>query len=885
MAGNDLKLQVLLNAVDRVTGPMKKILGGTNAAAKALRAAQGELKKLNAVQDNIDGFRKLETQLGQTSNKLTTAQRDLRRLSDQVNTAEAPSKKLTAALKKQAATVGKLRELETKQRTALAGSKRALDAAGVSTSRLAIHERNLKADIAQANRAIDLQRNRLGKLATTQQRAARMRNASMKLGVGGAGALAAGAAVTRATAAPVSAYAEQEEAAVQLRASMMQAGGKVAPEFARIDALAKRLGNRLPGTTSDMLEMMTMLRRQGMSAQVILGGLGEATGYLGAQLRMPYTEAAEFAAKLQDATRATEGEMMGLADTIQRTYYLGVDADNMLQGFTKLSPALGILRMKGLEATKSLAPLLVMADQAGMQGEAAGNAYRKVFQYALDAKKLAKANAELKGTGISLDFSNGKGEFGGLDQMFAQLQKLKGVNTQERLAVIKKLFGDDAETLQVVSLMIDKGAAGYAQVQQKMAAQASLQQRVNAQLGTLKALWEAASGTFTNALATIGESVAPELKALTEWLGRVAEKFQVWVSENPKLAGGLFKIAAVLGVVLAAAGALALMVAAVLAPFAGLQVVLAAAAPLFTGLGGALMGLGAKILPLVATGVRAIGMAITANPIGIALMLIAGLAYVIYRNWDFFGPWFKKLWDFIKQILSWSPLGLIIANWGAIRAYFLQLWDSIKLYVSGAWNFITGIFSGDGSKIRAGLEMMWTAINNVLGGWPAKFLQFGINLIQGLINGIKGMAGAVKDAVVGSVTGAVDRFKAFLQIRSPSRLFAQFGAYTMQGFAGGLQRSQHVPLQRLSAFGGRFAAAGVGVAMAAAAAPAVAIDKRPPLSPAAAVAPAAGPAYNITINATPGSQAQDIATLVRLEIERIERERGARTRSRLGDYD
>jgi hypothetical protein len=42
--------------------------------------------------------------------------------------------------------------------------------------------------------------------------------------------------------------------------------------------------------------MMTMLRRQGMSAKVILGGLGESAAYLGVQLQMAPTDAAEFAA-------------------------------------------------------------------------------------------------------------------------------------------------------------------------------------------------------------------------------------------------------------------------------------------------------------------------------------------------------------------------------------------------------------------------------------------------------------------------------------------------------------------------------------------------------------------------------------------------------------
>ncbi len=84
--------------------------------------------------------------------------------------------------------------------------------------------------------------------------------------------------------------------------------------------------------------MMTMLRRQGMSAQVILGGLGESAAYLGVQLQMAPTDAAEFAAKLQDATQTTEKDMMSLMDVIQRGYYAGVDPGNMLQGFSKSAP-------------------------------------------------------------------------------------------------------------------------------------------------------------------------------------------------------------------------------------------------------------------------------------------------------------------------------------------------------------------------------------------------------------------------------------------------------------------------------------------------------------------------------------------------------------------
>ncbi len=137
------------------------------------------------------------------------------------------------------------------------------------------------------------------------------------------------------------------------KVALMKSDGSVGDDFQKISDLATRLGDKLPGTTADFQNMMTMLRRQGMSSATILGGLGEAVRRTWASsCKMPVTEAAEFAAKMQDATRTSEKDMMGLMDVIQRTFYIGVDLDNMLQGFTKLSPVLGILKKEGLEASK-----------------------------------------------------------------------------------------------------------------------------------------------------------------------------------------------------------------------------------------------------------------------------------------------------------------------------------------------------------------------------------------------------------------------------------------------------------------------------------------------------------------------------------------------------
>uniref|UniRef100_A0A3B0M1P5 Phage tail tape measure protein domain-containing protein n=1 Tax=Arsenophonus endosymbiont of Trialeurodes vaporariorum TaxID=235567 RepID=A0A3B0M1P5_9GAMM len=171
--------------------------------------------------------------------------------------------------------------------------------------------------------------------------------------------------------------------------------------------------------------MMQMLVRQGIPAENILNGVGETSAYLGVQLKKTPESAAEFAAKMQYAIGTASKDMMGLFDTIQRAFHLGVDDNNMLSFFAKASAIIKMIDKDGLNAARSLAPISVMMDQMGMEGEAAGNAFRKVIQAGLDVKKVQGMNHKLQKFKIKLDFTNKEGAFGGLDNLFTQLDKLK----------------------------------------------------------------------------------------------------------------------------------------------------------------------------------------------------------------------------------------------------------------------------------------------------------------------------------------------------------------------------------------------------------------------------------------------------------------------------
>lgn len=241
------------------------------------------------------------------------------------------------------------------------------------------------------------------------------------------GGLALGGGLAAGLTLSLKSYADQENAATGLKVAMMDANGEVGKSFQEINKLAIGLGNQLPGTTADFQNMMQMLVRQGIPAENILGGVGKATAYLAVQLKKTPEAAAEFAAKMQDATGTASEDMMGLFDTIQKAFYLGVDDTNMLSFFTKTSSVLKMVNKDGLQAAQSLAPISVMMDQMGMNGESAGNALRKVIQSGLSVKKIRDVNKVMarQKLGVQLDFTDGKGSFGGLDNMFRQLAKLR----------------------------------------------------------------------------------------------------------------------------------------------------------------------------------------------------------------------------------------------------------------------------------------------------------------------------------------------------------------------------------------------------------------------------------------------------------------------------
>ena len=693
-----LELKIIMSATDKASAAFKKLREGGNVLAQSLKKAEAELHDLDKAQENLLKKSKLNKELKENGKALRENAAEIRRLNNEIAKTGTASKEQEKELSDLTKANKKLTQAQEKNWEKVRKLDQALSAAGITAKTFSNAQDQLNKKHDAASKAVEKQRLAYEKLQNAQNKAAAAKSQMTEAGMRAVGLMYTARGIADTTrnvlSAPVKAYAETETASTDLRAAMMDNTGKVSAQYKDIDNLATRLGDRLPGTTADFKNLMTMLIRQGMSAKTVLGGTGEAAALLAVQLKKSPEAAAEMAAKLQDATRGTEKEMLAIMDQVQRLYYAGTDDSNILGAFSKLSPALDTLKIKGESAMKMMSPLVGMLDQAGLSGESAGNAMRKVFTRMMDTKKIAKVTT---GTGLSLDFTNGAGEFGGLDKMYEQLAKLKAVNTEQRLKILQGIFGDDAETLQALNTMIEKGKAGYEEFAKKMEAQASLNQRVNDQLGTLTNLWDAASGTFTNFLAKMGESIAPELKEITKWIGDINEKLSNWAAQNPETANTIMKIVAAIGIFLTVVTGIGAAISAVLVPIALAKFSFFSLFGVFSSGGGAISTiigwLGRLGMALLGFGAKAAVFLVT-NPFGWAILAVGALV-MLWRNWETVEAALIAGWEWLKRVFQQNPLlaaftgpiGWLIAllaNWNKVESALIRGWEWIKKTFSGS---------------------------------------------------------------------------------------------------------------------------------------------------------------------------------------------------------
>lgn len=120
----------------------------------------------------------------------------------------------------------------------------------------------------------------------------------------------------------------------------------------------------------------------------------------------------------------------------------------------------------------------------------------------------------------------------------------------------------------------------------------------------------------------------------------------------------------------------------------------------------------------------------------------------------------------------------VITTTSGLREAFSAVIDKIAEWVT----FATGK-AGEFIAIFDGLP---GKITSALSGFGTLLVQSGVDLIQGLINGITSMIGSVIDTVSGVASTVVDTISGILDMHSPSRVMKELGGFVAEGFADGI---------------------------------------------------------------------------------------------------
>ena len=179
-----------------------------------------------------------------------------------------------------------------------------------------------------------------------------------------------------------------------------------------------------------------------------------------------------------------------------------------------------------------------------------------------------------------------------------------------------------------------------------------------------------------------------------------------------------------------------------------------------------------------------------------------GLVSAVFTaGWATIKGIFTTSFDVIKGVVS-SGFEVIKAVFttsiNVIATVFNTGFDLVKNTIKTAFNAIKALARGDiagfvsiiGSGLKNTVSIVTGGVANIakaFGGLASKLYNIGIDAVQGLINGVKAKISGAISVAKNLASSVSDTVKNFFVIRSPSRLFKQYGEWLSEGLALGIK--------------------------------------------------------------------------------------------------
>ncbi len=940
---NNLKLQVVLSAVDKLNAPFRSAQESNKRLASSVRQSRDSLKNLNQQASQIDGFRKIKQQLTSTQQAYQSATQRVATLAKEIANSENPTKKQLEAFKKAQREAGQLKTKYEQLQQSAQRQRSALQANGISTNQLGQAQRRLNGDIERTTQQLRRQENQLRRSAEQERRMVAAKSQYQKT-LDVRNKMAGTGATMTATGAGMLYSAKQtlmpgyEFNVGMSKVQALTRLDKNSDEFKMLREQARELGATTAFTANQVAQGQAFYAMAGFKPEQIKNA-------------MPGTLAMSLAGDIDLGTTADIGSNI-LTGFKLDSDQMGRVSDVLVGAFTRSNTSLTMLgdTMKyvapvasglGVDLETAAAATGKLGD-AGIQGSMAGTSLRAILgRLAEPPKMAAKALEEL-----GIKTRDAKGNLRDFPELLAELDKKTAkMGNAQRAGFFKHIAGEEA--FSALSVLAEQAGKGELQTlvanlkQAKGEAQkvaGTMTDNLSGDMKNLQSAWEDLG-------IQIFDGIDSPLRQISQNITRVISKVGVWMKENPELAKTLTMIGLAIAGIITTLGILSLSIAAMLGPLAAAKLSLS-----ILGIkGGGALTLLLKPIKLLGSAFLGLGKAMLANPILLVIAAIAAAVYLIYKNWDTIGPYVYKVWDTVKRytaiawqalkdtiksaweaikyiFFNWTPLGLIIKHWNSIVSYTQTIWTMIKTKISDAWEGIKTTLKNGWNHIVKSVQETWETIKTTISTkWneivedtkalPAKFLQFGSDLIDAIIQGIKNKWADFKNSIGELATAAKEALTPEFMKSNDPKVQAALDSYN-SNFAGMYDSGGYIPRGKFGIVGENGPEIVEGpanitsrkhTAMLAAAALSLGSAfslqaQNAPLHPHSLPVENYRPApdnvniqqqryqgapahYEINIHPQPNQSAQDIVQLVIAEIERREREKQARLNSRYQDSE
>lgn len=468
---------------------------------------------------------------------------------------------------------------------------------------------------------------------------------------------------------------------------------------------------------------------------------------------------------------ASNKSSLGMADFGLAMQYAGAPAATLNVSIEQLATAMAIMKNNGIEASTI------------------GTSLRSMFSRLSEPPKPAAEAIEALG----LQVKDASGNFLGLQPIVEQLRgKILNLSNTEQVAYAKALAGEEAYSGLLA--LVKTAPEEYQALQSAMdSATGSSQAQFEVMKGTLKNSIDGMLGSLESLAINFGGVLTPQIKMVTDNIGNLADLINTLSPETKLLIGNIlmwtvaftgFMLAT--GKVISIGGGIVKLYGDIGRAAMGgsiqnkaLQFAVLNTVNAYRTLRTTLIAVkSAMTLETVAIATAsglskisdAIKMVVSASrafifsPLGIALMAIAGIAFLIYQNWETVGPFLIGLWNQIKTALlsAWAAIQpaviSLMASFGRLREAVANAINAVSTALQPAFNAVNMVISAVlsfGGSISSFLMPILQMLAMLLGGALVTALIIAANVIANNIVIAINIAASVITGFLGVLDGII----------------------------------------------------------------------------------------------------------------------------------